>query len=82
MSARKWQPGEPLTTLEAMILILAGRVIYERHKVQPAAWMANRTLAQLRQLCICGHLRRAEPFVTECAEPHDEIKKENESCLN
>lgn len=82
MSARKWQPGEPLTALEAITLILAGSVIYDRGKVQPAAWMANYSLPHLRRLSALGLLRRAEPFVTECAEPHDEIKKENESCLN
>lgn len=59
-SRAKYQPGEPFESFAEFLAWLdAGKPVYERHKVQTGAWIANQSLLSLRKRVASGWIIRA-----------------------
>lgn len=68
MSKLKWKPGRVLTTMDAVELILAGKMVCERGKPQSPGWAQSWQLRMIDMMCRNGALCEAVPNDIECSE--------------
>lgn len=62
MSKRKWQRGRPLTPLEALAEICAGRPVYFNEKWTHPGWARGWQIQMVIGSASRGHIFEAKPF--------------------
>lgn len=59
--SRKWERGDKITDpMKAVIYIVAGEVLFYRHKPQNAGWMQNWSISAIRRMTKQGFLFEAK----------------------